>query len=78
MKIDHAVLAVADLNDAAQRLRARTGLASIPGGRHPAWGTENRIVPLGAAPASWGHWVPATARRCPLSWNQDVGTVETI
>ena len=47
MKIDHAVLAVADLNDAAQRLRARTGLASIPGGRHPAWGTENRIVPLG-------------------------------
>jgi hypothetical protein len=47
MRIDHAVLAVGDLDDAASRLHARTGLASIPGGRHPAWGTQNRIVPLG-------------------------------
>jgi Glyoxalase-like domain len=47
MRIDHAVLAVADLDDAADRLRARTGLEPIPGGRHPGWGTENRIVPLG-------------------------------
>lgn len=38
----------------------------------------HRIVPLGAGLESWGRWVPATARHCPLSWNQDVGTVETI
>jgi hypothetical protein len=47
MRIDHAVLAVRDLDTAADGLTARTGLASVPGGRHPRWGTANRIVPLG-------------------------------
>jgi hypothetical protein len=37
----------------------------------------HRIVPLGAGPESWFRWVPPTARPCPLSWNQDVGTVKT-
>src|SRR5437016_2736312 len=27
--------------------RGRYGLGSVPGGRHPGWGTANRIVPLG-------------------------------
>jgi len=45
--LDHVVLAVADLDAAAERLLAEHGLASVPGGRHPAWGTGNRIVPLG-------------------------------
>ncbi len=36
-----------DLGDAAARFRGAYGLASVPGGVHPAWGTANRIVPLG-------------------------------
>jgi hypothetical protein len=47
--IDHVVLAVADLEQAGERLRLEHGLASLPGGEHPRWGTANRIVPLGAA-----------------------------
>jgi hypothetical protein len=45
--LDHVVLAVADLDAAAERLRRKHGLDSAPGGRHPGWGTRNRIVPLG-------------------------------
>jgi hypothetical protein len=47
LTIDHAVLAVADLDEAGERLFRDLGLASVPGGRHPGWGTANRIVPLG-------------------------------
>jgi hypothetical protein len=43
------ILAVADLGSAAATLRERTGLAALPGGVHPAWGTRNAIVPLGGA-----------------------------
>lgn len=43
------VFSVADLDAAGERLRRTTGLASVPGGRHPGWGTANRIVPLGAS-----------------------------
>ena len=46
-RIDHAVFAVSDLDTAADRWRDEYGLVSIPGGRHPRWGTANRIVPLG-------------------------------
>lgn len=49
IRLDHLVLAVADLDAAAAALRARTGLAAVPGGEHPAWGTRNAIVPLGSA-----------------------------
>ncbi len=45
--IDHVVLAVKDLDSAAERLLEDHGLASVAGGRHLAWGTGNRIVPLG-------------------------------
>jgi len=38
---------VADLRAAAQELEARHGLVAVEGGRHPGWGTANRIVPLG-------------------------------
>ena len=37
------MIAAADLESAARGL----GLESIEGGRHPGWGTANRIVPLG-------------------------------
>ena len=47
MELDHVLIAVADLAAAAREIEARHGLASIDGGRHPAWGTANRIVPLG-------------------------------
>src|SRR5437870_12281035 len=47
MRIDHAVYAVRELDVAGERLLARHGLESVPVGRHPRWGTANRIVPLG-------------------------------
>jgi hypothetical protein len=47
MWIDHVVLGVHDLDKAAERVAERFGLGSVAGGRHPAWGTANRIVPLG-------------------------------
>src|SRR5215208_308147 len=49
LHIDHVVYATADADAAAQRLWDEHGLASVAGGQHPAWGTANRIVPLGAA-----------------------------
>src|SRR4029453_12844852 len=45
--IDHVIYAVDDLDTAGAALFDREGLASVRGGRHAGWGTENRIVPLG-------------------------------
>ncbi|HEX2089507.1 MAG TPA: VOC family protein [Actinomycetota bacterium] len=47
MYIDHVIFGTADLDHAADGLLTRFGLASVPGGTHPGWGTGNRIVPLG-------------------------------
>jgi hypothetical protein len=47
VELDHVTIAVADLVAAGREIEARHGLASIDGGRHPGWGTANRIVPLG-------------------------------
>jgi len=47
LRIDHVVLAVRDLDAVGTRILERLGLGSVPGGRHPGWGTGNRIVPLG-------------------------------
>ena len=47
LAIDHVILSVRDLEAEAARLNARYGLVSVEGGRHPAWGTANWIVPLG-------------------------------
>ena len=58
------------------------GLASVAGGRHPGWGTANRIVPLGdtylelvaavdaaeAAGSPFGRWVAAAPSGRPLGW----------
>lgn len=41
------IIAVADLEVAAGRLGDDLGLASVPGGTHPRYGTANRIVPVG-------------------------------
>jgi len=71
VEIDHVLIAVTDLEAAAREFQTRHGLASVEGGRHPDWGTANRIVPLGssylemvavvdpgvAAGSSFGRWV---------------------
>lgn len=48
-RLDHVILGVRDLDVAAERLERRLGLGSYAGGKHPGWGTANRIVPLGGA-----------------------------
>lgn len=71
LHLDHVLVAVPDLNAAGREIEVRHGLSSIEGGRHPAWGTANRIVPLGdsylelvavvdaamAAESVFGRWV---------------------
>ncbi len=47
--LDHVVLVVPDLEAAAAALEQRLGLRASPGGRHPALGTENALVPVGGA-----------------------------
>lgn len=47
--IDHVILLVDDLDEAADLMLEEHGLASVVGGRHPGVGTGNRIVPLGDA-----------------------------
>ena len=84
IELDHVLVAVADLDKAGQEFEERHGLASIEGGRHPAWGTANRIVPLGdsyleliavidaakAAESAVGRWVASgvTYPARPLGW----------
>jgi hypothetical protein len=84
LELDHVLIAVADLAATAQEIEARHGLASIDGGRHPGWGTANRIVPLGdvylelvavvdaaeAAQSTFGRWVAAAHPSLPrpLGW----------
>jgi len=46
--VDHLLVATADLDAAAAAVR-RLGLEVAAGGRHPGWGTANRIAPLGDA-----------------------------
>jgi len=84
VELDHVLIAVSDLAGAAREMAARYGLASIEGGRHPDWGTANRIVPLGetyleliavvdeakAAESAVGRWVAGARPELarPLGW----------
>ena len=82
LELDHVVIAAADLDDAAQELKSRHGLASVEGGRHLDWGTANRIIPLGdayleliavvdqvkAADSVPGRWVRSARDGQPLGW----------
>lgn len=75
LAIDHLVVCVADLEEAAGRYRSELKLQSAPGGRHAGHGTQNRIVPLGSAyieliavvdqdegqDSPFGRWVTANA-----------------
>lgn len=47
LRLDHIIYAVDDLDEAGVRFWDEFGLGSVAGGRHPGWGTANRIVPLG-------------------------------
>jgi hypothetical protein len=47
LRLDHLVIAVYDPDDAAAELERRAGLACTGGGRHPAWGTYNRLAWFG-------------------------------
>jgi len=94
VEIDHVLVAVADLAEAARELEARHGLVSLEGGRHPGWGTENRIVPLGdsylelvavadagqAALKPFGRWVAAArpSRAAPLGWAVRPGDLDGV
>ena len=84
MELDHVLIAVADLDKAGQEIEVRHGLGSIEGGRHLAWGTANRIIPLGdsyleliamfdaakAAESAVGRWVASGVSKPggPLGW----------
>jgi hypothetical protein len=84
IEFDHVLIAVADLAEADRVFIERHGLVSIDGGRHPGWGTANRIVPLGdsyleliavvdeseAATNAFGRWVAGGASESerPLGW----------
>lgn len=78
------LVAVTDLAAAARAIERERGLTAIEGGRHPGWGTANRIVPLGdaylelvtvvdaavAARSPFGRWVAASQSELfrPLGW----------
>jgi hypothetical protein len=47
--VDHVLVAVRDLAEAALRFEHEYGLRALPGGRHPGAGTANMIVPLRSA-----------------------------
>jgi hypothetical protein len=84
VELDHVLIAVADLNAAGLEIEERYGLTSVEGGHHPAWGTANRIVPLGdsyleliavvdtdkASQSPIGRWVASAADSSlrPLGW----------
>lgn len=85
IQLDHVLIAVANLADAAGAFAEDHGLISVEGGRHPGWGTANRIVPLGdsyleliaivdareAGESAFGRWVTsrATAAGRPIGWS---------
>jgi hypothetical protein len=94
VELDHVLLAVTDLAAAGRELQARYGLGSVEGGRHPDWGTANRIVPLedsyleliavvdqpAAVDPSVGRWVAGRASHPgrPLGWAVRTSELDTI
>ena len=84
LRVDHVLLATDDLTEAAGALEDHHGLMSVAGGRHPQWGTANRIVPIGdmylelvavvdsdrAHTSAFGRWVAGASPgiMSPLGW----------
>lgn len=46
VEVDHVVVCVTDLDEAAREYERRHGVVSVEGGRHRGHGTANRIIPL--------------------------------
>jgi Glyoxalase-like domain len=94
LEIDHVLLATRDLAVAADVLRRRYGLESVEGGRHPDWGTANRIVPVGAAylelvtvvdetiagRSPFGRWVASADPLVaqPIGWAVRTSSIDTV
>ena len=82
MELDHVLIPLTDLSEAVAVFERRYGLMSVEGGRHPDWGTANRIVPLGdsylelvavvdppkASQSAFGRWVANARAGQPLGW----------
>jgi hypothetical protein len=47
LALDHLLYATPDVDATVVELEQRFGVGFRQGGRHPAWGTRNRILPLG-------------------------------
>lgn len=47
LELDHLLYATPDVDATVAELEERFGVPFGPGGRHPGWGTRNRILPLG-------------------------------
>ena len=92
LAIDHVILPVRDLALEAAGLEARYGLASIEGGRHPAWGTANWIIPLGdtyielvavgddesARRSAFGQWIASALPGRPLGWAVRTNSIDAV
>jgi hypothetical protein len=46
-RVDHIVLATPDVDDTADRLTTTLAVPTVPGGKHPHWGTRNALMALG-------------------------------
>ena len=92
LAIDHVILPVRDLVLGAAELKARHGLASVEGGRHPAWGTANWIVPLGdayleliavidtevASRSAFGQWIASATPGRILGWAVRTDSIDAV
>jgi hypothetical protein len=94
LELDHVLIAVSELADGARVLDERYGLASVEGGRHPEWGTANRIVPIGGAYLeliavvdheralgnAFGRWVAAVPPGVlqPMGWAVRTAAIDAI
>jgi Glyoxalase-like domain len=92
LELDHVLIAVDDLAAAAEEVERRFGLTSVEGGRHPGWGTANRIVPLGtsylelvavvdaaeAAANAFGRWLAAAEGFRLLGWAVRPGDLDAV
>jgi hypothetical protein len=94
VQLDHVLIAVTDLGAAGLEIEERYGLTSVEGGNHPAWGTANRIVPLGdsyleliavvdtdnAGQSSIGRWLASAASSTlrPLGWAVRIAQLDEV
>jgi Glyoxalase-like domain len=92
LALDHVLVPVSDLDIATADIESRYGLSSVEGGRHPAWGTANRIIPLGdsylelvavvdremAAQATFGRWIAGATGGRPLGWAVRTDAIDAV